>query len=120
MIILSGQPVSTSHIYAYHCKFGYPSGYMNAKGKDIKKQYQDEMWKQRNGRMLDSLIVLEVRMYFKTKGKHDIDNFSKLILDAGNGILWEDDGQIQKLILEKYYDKENPRVELIIYPQTKT
>jgi hypothetical protein len=51
-------------------------------------------------------------IYFGSKGKHDIDNFSKLTLDAGNGILYLDDGQIQKMTVEKRYSKEKPRIEL--------
>lgn len=112
MITLSGNPKSTSHIYAYHCKFGYPCGYMTADGKKLKKQYQDEMWKQRTEKIATNPVVLIVNIFFSSKGKHDIDNFSKLILDAGNGILWEDDGLIYKVTVEKRYDKSNPRVEL--------
>jgi len=43
--------------------------------------------------------------------KPDLDNLSKFYLDAGNGILWEDDRQIAKLSLEKKYANE-PRVEI--------
>ena len=114
MITLSGNPKSTSTLYMYHCKFGFPSGYMSAKGKELKKQYQDEMWKQRSGGIMKEPLELNVKIYFSGKGKHDIDNFSKLILDAGNGILWEDDGLIHKMTVEKDYDKSAPRIELIL------
>lgn len=33
----------------------------------------------------------------------DLDNFIKLLSDAGNGILWQDDGQIVRLNAEKIY-----------------
>lgn len=33
----------------------------------------------------------------------DIDNLIKLVLDAGNGILWEDDVQVVSLIANKVY-----------------
>lgn len=43
--------------------------------------------------------------------KPDLDNLAKFYLDAGNGILWEDDRKISKLILEKKYSHD-PRVEI--------
>lgn len=36
-------------------------------------------------------------------GKPDLDNLAKLVLDAANGILWDDDSQIIKLHLSKMY-----------------
>lgn len=43
--------------------------------------------------------------------KPDIDNYTKGILDALNGVTWKDDSQIVNLIANKYYS-ENPRVEI--------
>lgn len=38
--------------------------------------------------------------------KPDIDNLAKAVMDAANGILWEDDAQICRLRLEKTYSWE--------------
>lgn len=43
---------------------------------------------------------LSVRHHTK---KPDLDNLAKLILDASNGFLWEDDCQVACLKLEKIY-----------------
>lgn len=43
----------------------------------------------------------------------DLDNFSKGVLDAGNGILWADDGQIVECVAAKAYG-EPPRVEMVV------
>lgn len=40
----------------------------------------------------------------------DLDNLSKAVLDAMNKIVYEDDRQINKLILTKEYDKDKPGV----------
>ena len=45
--------------------------------------------------------------------KPDCDNIAKILLDAMTGIVYEDDKQIVKLSVEKYYD-EVPRVEVQI------
>ena len=43
--------------------------------------------------------------------KPDADNIAKIILDPINNIAYNDDSQIYKLHVEKYYS-ENPRVEV--------
>src|SRR5699024_7378870 len=41
----------------------------------------------------------------------DIDNYAKAPLDALNGIVWQDDSQIVRLVSEKFYSHE-PRTEI--------
>ncbi len=45
--------------------------------------------------------------------KCDCDNLAKIILDALNGIAYDDDSQICKLYVSKQYGKE-PRTEIIL------
>ena len=47
---------------------------------------------------------------FHTK-RGDVDNIAKIVLDAANGVLWEDDGQVVALSICKLYS-DDPRVEL--------
>ncbi len=45
----------------------------------------------------------------------DIDQFVKLVLDAGNGILWDDDSQVVSLVAHKIYaDDGNPHIVLVV------
>lgn len=46
--------------------------------------------------------------------KPDIDNLTKSVLDALNGVAWEDDSQIVRLTASKEYSEE-PYVYLYIY-----
>ena len=110
---LTGQPKSTQTIYKYACRGKHPCMYMDKVGKDLKEQYKWEIIAQK-AKLLTGELEVGLKLYFKDKRKRDVDNFNKLILDAGTDILWEDDSQIQKLTIEKYIDKINPRIELCI------
>ncbi len=44
----------------------------------------------------------------------DLDNYVKLILDALNGLLWEDDRFIVEMHSGKFYTTETPRSELVV------
>lgn len=43
----------------------------------------------------------------------DIDNYIKQVLDGLNGIVWEDDGQIVRLVADKWYSA-SPRLEITV------
>lgn len=44
----------------------------------------------------------------------DLDNYVKLILDALNGVMWEDDRYIVEMHSGKFYTLVQPRIELIV------
>lgn len=113
-ITLLGEPISTGSLYRSHCKFGHPVVYMTAKGKQLKQDYQWQAKSQYKKPVTTEPVELTVELFFKTKRKSDVDNFSKILLDSLSGIVYEDDVQIQKLATTKNYDKENPRIEVTI------
>ena len=115
-IILYGQPLSTQSIYKYTCARGFPNLYMTKAGKDIKEYYALAAKSQWGKKPLEDDLEINVKLYFKDKGKHDIDNFNKLLLDSLTGILWKDDSQIKKSITEMLYNKLKPRIEIKILP----
>lgn len=59
-------------------------------------------------------IKVSLSFYRATAAPVDIDNLAKLVLDALNGICWQDDRQIVMLSLLKAVDRENPRTEVEI------
>lgn len=46
--------------------------------------------------------------------RRDVDSAIKLTIDAFNGVLWDDDSQIEELHVYKCYNKGNPSVEVLV------
>jgi Holliday junction resolvase RusA-like endonuclease len=57
-------------------------------------------------------VLAEMKLLRPAK-KPDTDNYAKLYMDSLKMILWEDDGQDIRLIVNKYYSAR-PRVEMTI------
>lgn len=112
-------------------RFGnFVSTYDPAKpNKDIIKQYISLVYKNKLKKIKEPILFKltafmpipkslslkkskELIGQYHTK-KPDIDNIYKFVSDLLNGIMYEDDSQISKIICEKVYDL-NPRVEIEI------
>ena len=113
-IILKGEPLSVRGIYRSVCRGSFPTIYLSPKGKSVKEDYGWQAKSQWKGKPLECGIELKIDLYFGTKRRCDWDNFHKLSMDALTGIVWVDDSQIQKAIVTKGYDKDNPRIEIEI------
>ena len=111
IIIFKGQPLSTQHIYRSVCRGSFPNRYMIKEGKELKEQYQLEAQNQYKGKVILTNCNMEIILFFKDKRRRDVDNYNKLVLDSLEGIVYEDDKQIQKLTVEKRISV-NPRIEI--------
>jgi Holliday junction resolvase RusA-like endonuclease len=61
---------------------------------------------------------LGIRMvfYMRQRYQQDIDNLAKLVLDAGNGLIWKDDQQFDAMDLRIMVRKdEEPRTEVFVF-----
>ena len=87
---------------------------MIREGKELKELYQSEARKQYKGKVMSVNCDMEIILFFKDKRRRDVDNYSKLVLDALEGVVYEDDKQIQKLTVEKRISVEDPRIEIQI------
>lgn len=114
VIILKGSPKTTGRLYATVCRGRFPTRYLVPEAKALKEDYSKQVKTQWKEKPIEGDIVISIKLYFKTKRKCDWDNFHKLSMDALTGIVWNDDSQIQKATVEKFYDKENPRIEITI------
>jgi Holliday junction resolvase RusA-like endonuclease len=87
---------------------------MTREGKAKKEEYQWEIKRQWKKEPIKDEVAINIIMYFDDARKHDWDNYHKLSMDACNGIVWDDDSQVVEAHVFKEYDKENPRIELLI------
>lgn len=113
-ITLLGEPKSTGSIYRAVSRGKFAGVYMSKAGKTIKASYVRQTLAVWHSSPITGDVSVNVRLYFGTKRRSDIDNFHKLSFDALTKIVWEDDSQIQKMTVEKFYSKENPRIEIDI------
>jgi Holliday junction resolvase RusA-like endonuclease len=48
-------------------------------------------------------VGVELAFYQGTRARKDIDNMTKLVLDALNGVAWADDVQVSMLLARRVY-----------------
>jgi len=71
-----------------------------------------DQWKRRP---LLGPLGIDFIFYREDRRKVDLDNLEKAMLDALQGILYEDDSQVKKKSGEICYSKEHPGVEVEIW-----
>jgi crossover junction endodeoxyribonuclease RusA len=64
-------------------------------------------------------LYVDMVYYFPDRRIRDASNCLKILLDVMEGIVYENDMNVLPRIQSVEYDKDDPRVELRIIPQTK-
>lgn len=60
-------------------------------------------------------FAVEITLHFPDSRRRDVGNYSKSICDALSGVVWEDDVQIDRLVLTRgEEDRQNPRADITI------
>ena len=68
---------------------------------------------QYQGKPLTTSMYVELRWY-RPRRSGDIDSCLKTMLDAMQGFIYENDSKIDKLLITRDYDKERPRMEVMV------
>lgn len=97
-------------------KYGVINGRMllTKKYRDTKTAMAWEIASQWRSEPLSTPVTLNILQYFGDKRKRDIDAYLKILLDSMEGIVFENDNQVNEMHVFKEYDKQNPRIEIII------
>jgi crossover junction endodeoxyribonuclease RusA len=77
---------------------------------------EDQGWEKKTDA---TWIYIDMVFYFPDKRIRDSHNCLKILLDAIEGIVFQNDYYIMPRIHSVEYDKQNPRVEMKIVDQTK-
>jgi Holliday junction resolvase RusA-like endonuclease len=85
IILLSGEPKSTQHIYGLACRGRFPQRYMTPAGKALKEQYRWEAKAQWKGKPLTGDVRADITLNFRPQRAADWDNFPKLSCDPLTG-----------------------------------
>lgn len=64
-------------------------------------------------------VKVDLRFLLPDHKRRDLDNLAKPTLDGCNGILWDDDSQINDLSLVKNINKKTPGVNIIVWIESE-
>jgi len=114
-ITLLWNPISTQNAYWQKGKVRY----MKNKAKLMKLSYINQIRAQYKGGLLEYPLIVKIELYFWSKHIRDWDNWHKISMDALEWIVVENDSQFDCDWVYRHYDKENPRIELVITRNNK-
>jgi len=107
-------PVSLNQAYRAVNRGKHATVLISKKGRDYKKLVANLMGNRYQ--IITDDICMEIHAYEPDRRRRDCDNFPKLIQDALTGIVYKDDCQIKRLIVEKKgLNKEEPHVKIYIH-----
>jgi Holliday junction resolvase RusA-like endonuclease len=104
--------LNSTYRAAYRPSMKRTAFFMVPEAKDWKQEAQFKIHKR------TPLMTGDVEVFVNwfLQRDRDIDSALKLVLDAFTGRVYQDDKQINSLIVRKERDKTNPRVEVEIFP----
>ena len=121
-ITIPGRPISKSNFKLCNIQ---GQAWMPKKGKHSKYIAYENMIagyinKEYNDLKIDGDIIIVLKLFFPNKRMGDLHNYPKSICDGieKSGII-SNDKQLKPVLLFDFVDKENPRVEIELYPKNK-
>lgn len=61
---------------------------------------------------LTGAFVVHVVAYLGTKRRPDVDNLGKLVMDGIQGVAFENDNLVERLVVDRRLDRDDPRTEV--------
>lgn len=105
-------PPSANRYWRTTVRAGFPHTYVSPEAKQYKAL---AYWtaKKQGAEPLDGEVIVRGTVYFPNR-RGDLDNRTKILLDALEGVAYHDDKQVWGIQWSRETDKTNPRVELEI------
>lgn len=123
-VIVKGSPISKSNFKLFNTKGRAILPSNSGKYHDRYANYEEEISYeariQNPNIVLDEALIAILKVYYKSEKRHpDTNNITKSIFDGieKSGLI-VNDVQIRRIIIEEFYDKENPRFELELFGES--
>lgn len=123
-VIVKGSPISKSNFKLFNINGRAILPYNSGKYHDRYALYEEEIAYesrcQNPGVVLNEALIAVLKVYYKSKKRHpDTNNITKSIFDGveKSGLI-VNDAQIRRIIIEEFYDEENPRFELELFAES--
>ncbi len=123
-VVVKGSPISKSNFKLFNSSNRAILPYNSGKYHDRYALYEEEIAYecrvQNPSLTLTEALIAVLKVYYKSEKRHpDTNNITKSILDGveKSGLIIND-AQVRRLIIEEFYDKENPRFELELFGES--
>jgi Holliday junction resolvase RusA-like endonuclease len=123
-VIVKGSPISKSNFKLFNIQGRAILPYNSGKYHDRYALYEEEIAyearSQNPSTVLSEALIAVLKVYYKSRKRHpDTNNITKSIFDGieKSGLIIND-AQIRRLIIEEFYDAENPRFELELFGES--
>lgn len=123
-VIIKGSPISKSNFKLFNISgraiLPYNSGKYHDRYALYEEQIAYETRSQNPGIVLCEALIAVLKVYYKSQKRHpDTNNITKSIFDGieKSGLI-VNDAQIRRIIIEEFYDEENPRFELELFGES--
>lgn len=123
-VIVKGSPITKSNFKLFNVNGRAILPMNSGKYHDRYAIYEEEIAfnarSQNPSKVLDEALIAVLKVYYKSEKRHpDTNNITKSIFDGieKSGLIIND-AQIRRLIIEEFYDKENPRFELELFGES--
>ena len=124
-VIVKGSPISKSNFKLFNAKGRAILPYNSGKYHDRYALYEEEIAYesrlQNPDVVLSESLIAILKVYYKSFKRHpDTNNITKSIFDGieKSGLIIND-AQITRIVIEEFYDKENPRFELELFGESQ-
>ena len=114
-LVIDGQPRAKERPRVVRCKNGTMRTYTPPRTKRAEAQIH-WLFRQEHPdhRAFKGDVAVILHFYCKGKRRMDVDNLTKLVLDALNAVAWDDDKQVVRLRVAVEYDSPRPHTRLKI------
>lgn len=123
-IIVDGSPISKSNFKLFNVNGRAILPSNSGKYHDRYALYEEEIALkarlQNPSTIIEEAVIAVLKVFYKSSKRHpDTNNITKSIFDGieKSGLIIND-AQIRRIIIEEFYDKENPRFELELFAES--